>query len=237
LRGRRTTILTRRTNTAAPLRLAAGLAPRVLPFAAALVAALPAGCKKREGPPPGGAARRPEIITTKTGIEMVAIPAGEFVMGSDRGERDEKPPRRVRIAALYMDRTEVTQKAYEALTGTKPAKFKDPNRPVERLSWLAAAKYCNLRSLREGLTPCYGPQFKTCNFDADGYRLPTEAEWEYACRAGTATRYSFGDDARARLVQDQRGEGHAPRGRQEAERLGPLRHARQRGRVVQRLLR
>jgi len=138
----------------------------------------------------------PEQIVTKLGIEMVLIPAGEFIMGDDGGEDDEKPAHRVRVGALYVDKYEVTQKAYEQLMGRNPAKSKGPDKPVEQVSWLGAVKYCNMRSLREGLTPCYDPKTLRCDFNASGYRLPTEAEWEYACRAGTATKYSFGNGPR-----------------------------------------
>jgi len=159
--------------------------------AAGLIAS---GCRKTSAPPRGGETRRPKTLVTPSGIEMVLLPAGEFLMGDDAGEDDERPARRGRVGAFLIDRTEVTQKAYQALTGRNPSKFKDPNRPVERLSWVSAVKFCNLRSLREGLEPCYDPRTLACRFDANGYRLPTEAEWEYACRAGTTTRYGFGAD-------------------------------------------
>ncbi|HUT34008.1 MAG TPA: formylglycine-generating enzyme family protein [Planctomycetota bacterium] len=152
-----------------------------------------AGCGTKDAPPKAAA---PSIksITTKTGIEMVLIPASEFTMGDEGGEADERPARKVQISAFYMDKFELTQKAYKALVGKSPAKFQGDDRPVERPSWLYAIRYCNLRSLREGLKPCYNLDTQECNFAADGYRLPTEAEWEYACRAGTTTRYSFGSD-------------------------------------------
>jgi len=166
-----------------------------VPQSAWLVCFLLAGCGTEDAPPPAAPAARPRSIVTKSGIEMVLVPAGEFVMGDERGEADERPARKVRISAFYMDKFEVTQKAYKALMGKTPAKFKGDDRPVERLSWLYAIRYCNMRSLREGLKPCYDIQTQECDFAADGYRLPTEAEWEYACRAGTTTPYSFGNDA------------------------------------------
>jgi formylglycine-generating enzyme required for sulfatase activity len=157
--------------------------------------ALVAGCAQREssGPTEKAIEARPQMLRTKTGIEMVHIPAGEFDMGDDNGEDDERPAHRVQISSFYIDVCEVTQESFQAVMGRNPSKSKGPQKPVESVSWLAAVQYCNMRSAREGLKPCYDLKTFACDFTADGYRLPTEAEWEYACRAGTSTRWSFGD--------------------------------------------
>ncbi len=136
----------------------------------------------------------PKIQQTSSGLEMVLIPAGEFLMGDEQGDSDEKPAHKVQVSAFAMDRREITQAAYEALTQKNPSKFKSPEKPVEQVDWYHAALYCNLRSLKEGLKPCYDAKTLDCDFQASGYRLPTEAEWEYACRAGSRSRYGFGDD-------------------------------------------
>jgi len=150
--------------------------------------------------PAGSASSRPEsapeTLVTPTGIEMVLVPAGRFVMGSEDGPQDEAPPRTVELGAFLMDTNEVTQESYRRLMGRNPSKFEGPDRPVERLSYFGAVQYCNMRSLREKLAPCYDLDTLACDFGADGYRLPTEAEWEYACRAGTTTPLSFGNDSR-----------------------------------------
>lgn len=162
---------------------------------------LAASCRRHEPPRPGGAgspppSAAPETITTPSGIVMVKVPGGEFLMGDQAGEDDEKPVHPVRVEGFLMDVHEVTQESYQQLTGRNPSKFPGADRPVDQVSWYnAAVLYCNMRSMREGLQPCYDPETGECDFSRSGYRLPTEAEWEYACRAGATTRFSFGDDA------------------------------------------
>lgn len=135
---------------------------------------------------------QPIEITTKTNVTMVLIPGGKFRMGSENGADDESPSHEVTVSPFVMDAYEVTQEQYAALEIPDPSHFKDPRRPVEQVRWSDAAQFCNLRSIEEGLEPCYDEVTFECNFAANGYRLPTEAEWEYAARAGTNTDYAFG---------------------------------------------
>jgi formylglycine-generating enzyme required for sulfatase activity len=134
-------------------------------------------------------------ITSKGGVEMVLIPAGSFEMGNRQGKEEESHVHRVSVDSFLMDKYEVTQAEYERHGLPNPAHFKGPTLPVEQATWAQAAEYCNRRSEDEGLQPCYDEKTSACNFGADGYRLPTEAEWEYACRAGNDADYSFGNDA------------------------------------------
>jgi acetoin utilization deacetylase AcuC-like enzyme/formylglycine-generating enzyme required for sulfatase activity len=164
-----------------PSRIAAGIC------LLALLAALP-GCRRSEQEGPA-----PEIVTTKSGIEMVVIAGGSFEMGSEKGNPDEMPVHRVTISPFWMDRHEVVQEEFRKYELSDPSHFKGPRQPLEQINWTDAALYCNERSRAEGLRPCYDERTWTCDFTADGYRLPTEAEWEYACRAGSSTGYSFGD--------------------------------------------
>jgi len=126
----------------------------------------------------------PINTTNSIGMRLVLIPPGEFQMGSPAGDgvasSDEKPHHNVRITKpFYLGVCEVTQEQYERVMAQNPSRFKgDPQRPVGYVSWTGAAEFCRKLSEKEGVT----------------YRLPTEAEWEYACRAGTTTRYCFGDD-------------------------------------------
>ncbi len=114
-------------------------------------------------------------------------------MGSDRGNPDEAPRHAVTVSAFAMDKFEVTQDQYAAFEWPDPSHFKDPKRPVEQVRWSDAALFCNERSRQEKLEPCYDEVSFACNFSASGYRLPTEAEWEYAARAGVDAEYDFGN--------------------------------------------
>jgi formylglycine-generating enzyme required for sulfatase activity len=125
---------------------------------------------------------------------MVVIPAGTFAQGSNApsgwpymGEANTTPVHPVTISyCFWMGATEVTQAQYAALMGTNPSYSVDPGRPVDRVTWFDANAYCAALTAQEsalGNVP-YGFQ----------YRLPTEAEWEYACRAGTTTEFNVGDE-------------------------------------------
>jgi formylglycine-generating enzyme required for sulfatase activity len=125
---------------------------------------------------------RPQILTeTLPGnikLEMIKILAGSFTMGSDEYD-GEKPKHQVKLQEFYLGKYPVTQEQYESVMGNNPSNFQDnPKNPVEQVSWDDAKEFCQ----------------KLNQFTGKKYRLPTEAEWEYACRAGTQTRYYFGDD-------------------------------------------
>jgi formylglycine-generating enzyme required for sulfatase activity len=111
-------------------------------------------------------------------LEMVILPTGSFMMGSDEYD-SEKPKHQVALKQFAIGKYPVTQEQYEAVMGNNPSTFKDhPKNPVEWVNWSDAKGFC------ERLHEKTGKQ----------YRLPAEAEWEYACRAGTQTRYYFGDN-------------------------------------------
>jgi formylglycine-generating enzyme required for sulfatase activity len=120
---------------------------------------------------------------------FVFVEGGTFTMGSPSTEADhydDEIQHQVTVSSFYMGQYEVTQAEYEAVMGSNPSNFKGENLPVEQVSWYEAIEYCNKRSIQEGLTPAYkgtGDNI-SCDFKANGYRLPTEAEWEYAARGG-----------------------------------------------------
>ncbi len=124
----------------------------------------------------------PVQITDSVGMKFNLIPPGEFLMGSPKselGRDDDETQHLVKITkAFYLGAHEVTQEQYERVMGDNPSRSKDAAKPVEMVTWNDAVAFCGKLSDQEG----------------DQYRLPTEAEWEYAYRAGTTTAYSFGDD-------------------------------------------
>jgi formylglycine-generating enzyme required for sulfatase activity len=147
------------------------------------------------------ASTTPTEFTTKSGVEMVLLPGGEFTMGTNKGNPDEAPAHRVTVTAFAIDKFEVTGEMFAKAQLPNPSHWSEnPKRPVERVRWRDAKQYCNERSLLEGLKPCYNektPDWE-CDYSRNGYRLPTEAEWEYACRAGTTADYDFGAAANLR---------------------------------------
>ena len=163
----------------APDALEPILAPtEVIPAAIATPEIIPAISQT-----PTPAADQEETVTNSIGMEFVLTPAGEFDMGSpsdEEGRYDyEGPVHHVKIEkAFYMGRYEVTQKEWREVMGDNPSYFKGDDLPVESVSWDDVQKFIRKLNEKEG---------------TDKYRLPSEAEWEYACRAGTTTRYSFGD--------------------------------------------
>jgi formylglycine-generating enzyme required for sulfatase activity len=122
-------------------------------------------------------------------------------MGSNSGASDERPVHQVTVKGFYMGKYQVTQKEWAEVMGSNPSKFKGDDLPVETVSWMDAIEYCNKRSQKEGLKPCYqsGGEGVICDWSANGYRLPTEAEWEYAAKGGGRDiqeyEYSGGDSA------------------------------------------
>jgi formylglycine-generating enzyme required for sulfatase activity len=122
-------------------------------------------------------------LGNKATLKLVLIPAGKFTMGSPHGEegrsKEEGPQREVTITQpFYMGVYEVTQEQYEAVLGQNPSHFKGAQNPVDTVSWQEAVEFCQKLSAKTGTT----------------VRLPTEAQWEYACRAGSKTRFGFGDE-------------------------------------------
>jgi formylglycine-generating enzyme required for sulfatase activity len=120
---------------------------------------------------------------------MVRITGGTFKMGSNNGSDHEKPVHTVTVSSFYMGKYEVTQKEWTAVMGSYRSTPKGDNFPVVGVSWFEAVDYCNQLSQKEGLTPAYtinGTKV-TWNRNTNGYRLPTEAEWEYAARGGNGS--------------------------------------------------
>jgi formylglycine-generating enzyme required for sulfatase activity len=138
--------------------------------------------------------------------DFVLVKGGTFTMGSPASEPErgtDETQHRVTVGDFYIAKSSVTQREYSQLMDSNPSEFKTnpsnssgDNLPVENVSWFDAIRFCNARSTREGLTPAYtiSGETVTWNRAANGYRLPAEAEWEYACRAGTTTPFNIGNN-------------------------------------------
>ncbi len=197
-------------------KLTARIEPPVLERAGRIDLSPNATQRPAGGPAVKGASSQ-EPIKNSIGMMLMLIPDGEFLMGSPATDKDadknEKPQHRVRITRpFYLGVYEVTQAQYKAVMGNNPSYFSangEGNKsvagqstemyPVENISWLDAVKFCNKLGEMEGRGVFYeidGENVHVPDWNRPSYRLPTEAEWEYACRANapTVTRYSFGDD-------------------------------------------
>ncbi|MDR2032480.1 MAG: formylglycine-generating enzyme family protein [Azoarcus sp.] len=152
-------------------------------YAPLFIGALLTACASE---PPAPVASFP-VHTNSIGMVLIAIPPGSFMMGSDPKEKsraNEYPKHRVTLGKpFYLGKYEVTQAQWQAVMGNNPSRYKAQGHPVENVSWEDIQVFIQRLNEREG---------------TQGYRLPTEAEWEYAARAGTQTLFSFG---RKRLVR------------------------------------
>jgi len=126
------------------------------------------------------------------------IPAGSFQMGTedtdDKWFEQSRPVREVFVDSFLISTTEITQGIFKRVMGFNPSLMEgDERRPVDQVSWFDAVEFCNRLSSIMGFNPAYDISNRSCVFTRNGFRLPTEAEWEYACRAGTQTRYCDGN--------------------------------------------
>ncbi len=154
------------------------LAPLAI-IAVALLLAYLVPAPQREPERAESAAPAPlERFTNSLGMTLVRLPAGSFVMGDE--SLGYGPERQVRVGSFFIATHEVTQAQWQAVMGYNPSAFPGPNRPVEQVSWDEVQAFLEQLNLIEG---------------TNRYRLPSEAEWEYAARAGTSTPYFFGSDA------------------------------------------
>ena len=160
--------------------------------------------------------------------KMVDIKAGSFLMGFDyvydpkdkiqRFYPEEQPVHKVTLSAFQMSSMLITQAQYKAITGENPSTFKGDDLPVTNLGATDALKFCNKLSIAEGLEPAFDEKpgnyvSGKCDFSKNGYRLPTEAEWEYACRAGSKTHFNTGNlesdlDKAAWYIKNSGGKTH-----------------------------
>jgi formylglycine-generating enzyme required for sulfatase activity len=152
---------------------------------------------KSASPKPAAAVQQPQAAVP---AGFVFVPGGSFTMGSpanEVGRGVDEVQHQVTLSGFYISATEVTQAQYQAVMGNNPSEFKGDTLPVEHVSWNDAVAYCNTLSEKEGLSPTYTISGTNVSWNrgANGYRLLTEAEWEFAARGGGAASNSLAVNA------------------------------------------